>query len=130
MRNRCARTACLLGLSLLATSCYNNPETTVRHPGEGSANFHRRPEVGPGTTAGGSTAGPQPPAREEGKTTTVEPTHSGATPAAPGAGHTAAPTPQTGHETGTPSGTQSRTGNQKGVGDRTADESTHGPAKH
>jgi hypothetical protein len=88
MRNRYARAACLLGLSLLATGCYNNPETTERHPGEGAADFHRKPDVGPGTTAGGSTAGPQPPAREK-----AEAAPAAATPhAGQDAGH------QAGHE--------------------------------
>jgi len=50
-----------LALSLfLLTGCYNQPETSMKKPGEGPENIHSGPSVGPGTTAGGSTAGPQP----------------------------------------------------------------------
>jgi hypothetical protein len=45
---------------LATTACYNKPETSLKKPGEGPANLHAGPSVGPGTTAGGSTAGPQP----------------------------------------------------------------------
>jgi len=49
-----------LAATLLLTGCYNTPQTSLRKPGEGPANYTAGPAVGPGTTAGGSTAGPQP----------------------------------------------------------------------
>ena len=127
MRNRYAHFACMLGFSLLTTGCYNNPEITSQHPGAGNEHIHGKPQVGPGTTAGGSTAGPQPAAREHEKSE-VQPTHSGATGDTPGLDHAGAAKPEIQPGAGTPAGTQSRTGNQKGVGDRTSDTSTHGPA--
>lgn len=51
---------CVLGLSLLSLGCYNNPKTSEKAPGTGLKGTHSGPQVGPGTTAGGSTAGPQP----------------------------------------------------------------------
>ena len=57
--------ACVLGLSLLGVGCYNNPDVSSRPPGSGSKDIHSGPQVGPGTTAGGSTAGPQPAPTEE-----------------------------------------------------------------
>jgi hypothetical protein len=66
MRNKSAGIACVVGLSLLAVGCYNNPDVSSRAPGSGSKDIHSGPQVGPGTTAGGSTAGPQPaPAHEK-----------------------------------------------------------------
>ncbi|HYP09010.1 MAG TPA: hypothetical protein VER03_22475 [Bryobacteraceae bacterium] len=130
MRNRYALVVCMLGLSLLTGGCYNNPEVSSKHPGEGADDIHSRPQVGPGTTSGGSTAGPQPAAREHGKSD-VQPTPSGATGDAPGLDHAGAATPNVQPGAAhTPAGTQSRTGNEKGVGDRSSDGSTHGPAKH
>lgn len=129
MRNRYARFVCMLALSMLMVSCYNNPDINSRHPGEGTDEIHRRPQVGPGTTAGGSTAGPQPPAQEHGKSD-VRPTPSGATRDTPGLDHAGAAKPETAPGASTPAGTQSRTGNEKGVGDRTSDSSAHGPATH
>lgn len=67
MRNRGAQFVCLLGVSLVSSGCYNNPEINARQPGAGDEHIHGKPQVGPGTTAGGSTAGPQPAAREHGK---------------------------------------------------------------
>ncbi|MDZ4798676.1 MAG: hypothetical protein SGI92_10975 [Bryobacteraceae bacterium] len=49
-----------LAATLLLTGCYNTPETSLRKPGEGPTNHTAGPAVGPGSTAGGSTAGPQP----------------------------------------------------------------------
>jgi hypothetical protein len=49
-----------LAATLLLTGCYNTPETSLRKPGEGPTNHTAGPAVGPGTVAGGSTAGPQP----------------------------------------------------------------------
>ena len=113
----------------MATGCYNNPDISSRQPGAGDSQIHRRPQVGPGTTAGGSTAGPQPAAHEEHKSD-VRPTAGGATGDTPGPNHAGAATPE--HQPGvsTPAGTQSRTGNEKGVGDRTSDTNAHAPAKH
>jgi hypothetical protein len=129
MRKRYAQFACMIGLSLLATGCYNNPEINSKPPGAGNEHIHGRPQVGPGTTAGGSTAGPQPAAQQHG-TTDVQPTHSGATGDTPGLDHAGAATPEMQPGAGTPAGTQSRTGNQKGVGQRTSpDSATHEPAK-
>lgn len=51
-------------LFLIATGCYNDPETSRKFPGQGPENYTSRPAVGPGTTAGGATAGPQPMKRE------------------------------------------------------------------
>ncbi|HYO84526.1 MAG TPA: hypothetical protein VES20_24200 [Bryobacteraceae bacterium] len=66
-------------LSLVATSCYNNPQTSLKHPGEGPANVHARPAVGPGTVSGGSTAGPQPAAHTAHGQQQTQPQPSGAT---------------------------------------------------
>jgi len=63
MRNRFAGLLCVLGLSLVAVGCYNNPEISGRPPGSGTGAIHSKPQVGPGTVDGGSTAGTQPPAR-------------------------------------------------------------------
>ena len=60
MRNRRAELICVIGLSLITSACYNNPDVSARPPGSGSHVTHAKPQVGPGTTAGGSTAGPQP----------------------------------------------------------------------
>jgi hypothetical protein len=49
------------------TGCYNNPKVSERRPGEGPVNYMSKPSVGPGTVAGGSTAGPQPKAGHETK---------------------------------------------------------------
>lgn len=64
---------------MLLTGCYNNPTVSLRKPGEGSAHIHGGPQVGPGTVAGGSTAGPQPKPVEH---------HGDVTPM-PGGGHPA-----------------------------------------
>jgi hypothetical protein len=120
MHNRCAVGVLLVfGIALMGTGCYNNPEVSAKPPGAGSAHFHRNPQVGPGTTAGGSTAGPQPVQPKE--HTATQPTHSGATGDTPGLGHAGAATPEMQHGAGTPAGTPSATGNQKGVGDRTVE---------
>jgi hypothetical protein len=103
------------------TGCYNNPHTSERKPGEGPANIHARPSVGPGTTAGGSTAGPQPAKSELGGH--VMPTPGGAVQADPGLGHATPAQPQVQHGVGTPQGPASRTGNEKGGDGR-------GPAQH
>jgi hypothetical protein len=60
MSNRSFGLAGVLGLSLLAGGCYNNPDVSAKAPGSGTHVTHSGPQVGPGTTAGGSTAGPQP----------------------------------------------------------------------
>ena len=124
MRNRIAGYTCVLGLALVGVGCYNDPEVSHRAPGAGTADLHSRPQVGPGTTAGGSTAGPQPAAQKG--HSDVQPTHSGATGDTPGLGHAGAATPEVHPGAGTPAGTQSVTGNQKGVGDRTEE---HPPAQ-
>jgi hypothetical protein len=51
---------------ILLSGCYNNPRTSLKHPGEGPAHIMSGPATGPGTTAGGSTAGPQPQKEEHG----------------------------------------------------------------
>jgi hypothetical protein len=109
----------VFAMALAGTGCYNNPDMNSKPPGSGSANFHSKPQVGPGTTAGGSTAGPQPAQPKEHSET--QPTHSGATGDTPGLGHAGAAKPEMQQGAGTPAGTQSTTGNQKGVGDRTAE---------
>jgi hypothetical protein len=130
MRTRYGYFACMLGLSLLASGCYNNPDINSRHPGAGTKQTHSGPQVGPGTTAGGSTAGPQPVAHEEHKSD-VKPTAGGATgDSSPGLGHAGAATPEHQPEVSTPAGAQSRTGNEKGVGERTSEPGAHAPAKH
>ena len=111
----------------MATGCYNNPEINSRAPGAGNEHIHGKPQVGPGPTAGGSTAGPQPVVQEHAKSD-VKPTHSGATGDTPGLDHAGAAKPEIQPGANTPAGTQSRIGNQKGVGDRTADSTTHAPA--
>lgn len=79
------------------------------------------PSVGPGTVAGGSTAGPQPPKPDlKGH---VAPTPGGGVPAEPGLGHATPAKPQVGHGLETPQGPASRMGNQKGGDGR-------GPATH
>jgi len=60
MWNRVAGYCSVGALSLLAVSCYNNPDVSMRPPGSGEKEIHSGPQVGPGTVAGGSTAGPQP----------------------------------------------------------------------
>src|SRR5438045_8755018 len=117
MRNRCTGLACLLGAALISVGCYNNPEISSRPPGSGEKDIHSGPQVGPGTIAGGSTAGPQPPAKQG--HSEVQPTHSGATGDSGGNEHAGSATPAKQAGACTPAGTQSRTGNQKGVGDRT-----------
>lgn len=122
MKFRFALTGMLAIGSLLTTGCYNNPHTSEKHPGEGPVNIMSKPAVGPGTTAGGSTAGPQPP-REEAEGGHVKPTPGGAVAAEPGSEHAGAATPhmETGAET--PKGPAARTGNEKGGDGR-------GPAEH
>lgn len=121
MKLRFALTGCAAIASLLTVGCYNNPNTSLRKPGEGPANVHGGPAVGPGTTAGGSTAGPQPAKPETGGH--VQPTKGGAVAAEPGLGHATAPRPQVDHGADTPKGPASQTGNQKGGDGR-------GPEKH
>jgi hypothetical protein len=125
MHNRCVVGSLLVfGMALVSTGCYNNPEVSSKPPGAGTADIHSKPQVGPGTTAGGSTAGPQPVQPKEHSET--QPTHSGATGDTPGLGHAGAATPEMQHGGGTPAGTQSTTGNQKGVGDRTIEHGAQG----
>ena len=114
----------VVGMALVGTGCYNDPDVSAKPPGAGSVNFHRKPQVGPGTTAGGSTAGPQPVQLKE--HTETQPTHSGATGDTPGLGHAGAAKPEMQHGGGTPAGTQSTTGNQNGVGDRTVEHGQQG----
>ena len=54
----------LLPVALLLTGCYNTPTTGDKSPGQGTKNITGGPDVGPGTVAGGSTAGRQPVATE------------------------------------------------------------------
>ncbi len=78
----------MVGLSLLASACYNNPEVSSRAPGSGSHMIHSKPQVGPGTTAGGSTAGPQPVASKGHSNVQPQP---GATHSEPGNANAAKP---------------------------------------
>jgi hypothetical protein len=111
----------LLTLSaLLFTSCYNNPETSMKHPGDGPVDIHSRPSVGPGTTAGGSTAGPQPAVEPHGEGN-VEPQPGGVHPGSgPGSGNEANSQPATPvHGPGateTPATGKEQTGNEQGPG--------------
>ncbi|HYP12551.1 MAG TPA: hypothetical protein VEQ63_01390 [Bryobacteraceae bacterium] len=52
-------------LALCASGCYNSPHISNRLPDGKHSNVHSGPAVGPGTVAGGSTAGPQPAAPGE-----------------------------------------------------------------
>ena len=65
MKIRTALTGCAAIACLFTVGCYNNPHTSEKKPGEGPQNIHAAPAVGPGTTAGGSTAGPQPAAKAD-----------------------------------------------------------------
>ena len=78
--------------------------------------IHSGPQVGPGTTSGGSTAGPQPVAAKG--HSEVQPMPGGASQHPKAPGHSGAAKPEVQHGAQTPSGTQSRTGNEKGVGQR------------
>jgi hypothetical protein len=108
--------------SVMMTGCYNNPHTSEKLPGEGPENIMSKPAVGPGTTAGGSTAGPQP-VRERVEGGHVTPTPGGAVPAEPGLGHAGAPEPQMRPGADTPPGPATRMGNEKG-------RDLRGPAEH
>jgi hypothetical protein len=78
--------ASVLALALIASGCYNDPETSDRIPGQGNAgDSSRGPSVGPGTIPGGSTAGPQPAAKPEEEHAAAGPEHSGESPAQEGA---------------------------------------------
>lgn len=107
-----ARAASLFAGALLLGGCYNNPDITARHPGEGPVNIHARPAVGPGTVPGGSTAGKQPPAKVEEGHATVEPTHSGMRSDPKGPEHMGASEPGAPHDTAAPKGPASTTGNE------------------
>jgi hypothetical protein len=88
--------SCGLAASILLTGCYNNPNVSLRKPGEGSAHIHGGPAVGPGTVAGGSTAGPQPtPVAHNGD---VTPMPGGGHPAQGNDGHSQPATPVHGTE--------------------------------
>ena len=105
MRNRYAGLLCVLGLSIVAVGCYNNPDVSSRPPGSGVKDIHSGPQVGPGTTAGwgnrrSTTCG-------EGSAIRVEPTHGAATGDSPSPDHAGAATPEK-HDAGAPVG-QSRT---------------------
>lgn len=91
----------MLGLSMVAVGCYNNPDLASRPPGSGVKDIHSGPQVGPGTTAGGATAGPQPAAKAG--HSNVEPTHGAATGDSPSPDHAGAATPEK-HEAGAPAG--------------------------
>jgi hypothetical protein len=93
----------VLGLSMIGVGCYNNPDLASRPPGSGVKDTHSGPQVGPGTTAGGSTAGPQPAAKQS--HSDAEPTHSSATGDSPGLGHAGAATPEK-HEEQSPKASQ------------------------
>ena len=107
----------LLTLSaLLCVSCYNNPVTSLKHPGDGPTDFHSAPSVGPGTTAGGSTAGPQPAPEAHGEGT-VEPQPSGVHPGSNNEANTQPATPVHGPgATETPATGKEQTGNEQGPG--------------
>jgi hypothetical protein len=92
MRNRYAGLLCVVGLSMVAVGCYNNPDLASRPPGSGVKDIHSGPQVGPGTTAGGATAGPQPAAKAG--HLNVEPTHGGATADSPSLDRAGAATPE------------------------------------
>ena len=66
-----------LALAIATAGCYNNPHVADRMPGEGRAgDTSRGPTTGPGTTPGGSTAGPQPPRKAKGEQAEkAEPSH-------------------------------------------------------
>lgn len=63
MRKRIVLAGAAVLLSIVMTGCYNDPDASLRPPGDGPKNFMSGPAVGPGTLAGGSTAGPQPAKR-------------------------------------------------------------------
>jgi len=116
MTKRLALTGLLTSVSLLSISCYNNPNVSLKKPGEGPAHIHSGPAVGPGTTAGGSTAGPQPAPEHHGEGT-VEPQPSGVHPASGTEAHSQPATPVHGPgATETPSMGKERTGNEQGPG--------------
>lgn len=120
MTKRIALTGILSSLSLLSISCYNNPEVSLKKPGEGPTHLHSRPAVGPGTTAGGSTAGPQPAPEHHGEGN-VEPQPGGVHPASAAEGGSAAhsqpATPVHGAgATESPSIGKEQTGNEQGPG--------------
>jgi hypothetical protein len=96
----------------MMAGCYNNPHVSRKHPGEGPAHIMSRPAVGPGTTAGGSTAGPQPAHAESGGHT--QPTPGGEVAAEPGLGHAQPAQPPVQGSGETPQGRANRTGNEKG----------------
>ncbi|HYO80728.1 MAG TPA: hypothetical protein VES20_04950 [Bryobacteraceae bacterium] len=109
MRNN-NKVLCLAGLTLLTNGCYNNPEISERRPGSGPHRIHSGPSVGPGRTAGGSTAGPQPARPElEGE---VQPHPGGGLKAPPGASQAGAPRPDFDEGLRTPQGPASRMGNR------------------
>lgn len=98
--------------SLVTVGCYNNPDISERNPGEFRGEMHKGPSVGPGRTAGGSTAGPQPP--KAALTGNVIPKPGGAVDAEPGLGHATPPRPEFDQSRATPAGPASRMGNQRG----------------
>jgi hypothetical protein len=113
MRIRPALIAATGIAALISAGCYNDPHTSEKRPGEGPAHIMSKPAVGPGTTAGGSTAGPQP-RREEPQAGHVQPAPGGAVAAEPGLDHAGRAQPAQQHGAGTPQGPASRTGNEKG----------------
>src|SRR6476620_5523540 len=92
MRNRYAGLLCVLGLSVVAVSFKKKHDLAPRPPGSGVKDIHSGPQVGPGTTAGGATAGPQPAAKAG--HSNVEPTHGGATGDSTSVDHAGAATPE------------------------------------
>lgn len=66
--------------ALLQVGCYNNPVVSDRRPTEfQKQNYMSGPSVGPGTIAGGSTAGPQPAAKAEAEHSGAAEPHGAAT---------------------------------------------------
>lgn len=114
---------------LLLAGCYNKPSTSERFPGAGPVNYTSGPSVGPGTTAGGSTAGPQPRVPMHGGD--VEPQPGGATHGSPAEQHHGAAEPVMAPHADTPIGPASRVGNEEG-GDGRGPAPAHGssPVKH
>ncbi len=106
-----------LAATLLLTGCYNNPNTSLRKPGEGSSHIHGGPAVGPGTVAGGSTAGPQPKPVAHGGD--VKPMPGGGHPASGDESHAQPATAVHGAGGSTPTSGHAQTGNEpsgRGVG--------------
>jgi hypothetical protein len=117
----------LAGALLLLSGCYNKPGTSSRKPGEGPEHIHAGPSVGPGTVAGGSTAGPQPKPVSHGGN--VQPMPSGGHPAAGSDGHLQPATPVHEGKGETPTTGSAQTGNEHGAPGRGPAADHDGAAK-